>query len=76
MRMFEDLSFVAFDIVRSNLWNNEGMSPSHVRNLLLYVRTGFELARDLKERGFSSSDSGLLLDIEHPAILTPKVTTW
>ena len=71
--LFNEQSFVAFDIFRSDLWNDEEVAPYYVQNTLLYVRRESDLERYLKQRAFLSSDGGLLLDIVHPAILAQKV---
>ena len=71
--LFNEQSFVAFDIFRSDLWNDEEVAPYYVQNTLLYVRRKSGLERYLKQRALLSSEGGLLLDIVHPAIFAQKV---
>lgn len=71
--LFEQRSFVAFDVFRNELWGSGVVAPYYIQNTFLYVRRDVQLAHDLRAHGLLSSDDQLLVDVVHPVILAQKV---
>ena len=72
-KLFDKQGFVALDVIRPRLWNNQAVAPMYRQNMLLYVKK----ERHLQSPGLRSllaTDPANILSLVHPLVFRNAVS--